>query len=79
MTFDRRENGRRMITRGCKKRDACNTQRASHKCYGKKGRYNQCILVGCCQDDLCNEGNNLNGPYDPVLRNQPDNRPWPQN
>ena len=76
MTFDRRENGRRMLTRGCKKKDACNVQRNSHKCYGKHGRLNQCILVGCCTDDLCNEGNNLNGPFDPKLRWLPDRRPW---
>ena len=76
MTFDRRENGRRMLTRGCKKRDACNTQRSSHKCFGNKGKLSQCILVGCCDDDLCNEGNNLNGPFDPKFKNRPDNRPW---
>ncbi|CBY31468.1 unnamed protein product [Oikopleura dioica] len=58
MTFDRRENGRRMLTRGCKKRDACETQRKSHKCSSK--HRHSCVLVGCCNDDLCNEGNRLN-------------------
>lgn len=60
MTFDRRENGRRMITRGCKKRDACEVQKKSHKCIGSRFRWVNCVMVGCCHDDLCNEGNRLN-------------------